>query len=188
MESILNKIKDCTRCEAKFHNIAGPVVSANEHSRIVIISDAPSREAYEKGEVWDHQSKEILQKWLNIDSDSFNDPDIIAFLPMSFCNVSLEGTELPPRKECAPRWHDLILQKMSHHELVVLIGPYAQRYYLNAHPKISLTENIKNFKAYLPKYIPVPDPSSVDEAWMNDHPWFGNELLPALQERVQSII
>jgi uracil-DNA glycosylase len=33
-------------------------------------------------------------------------------------------------KECAPTWHDLILKQMPDIEMILLIGTYAQKYYL----------------------------------------------------------
>ena len=78
---------------------------------------------------------------------------------MGFCYPGKGKTgDLPPRPECAPQWHKLLHDKLQNVELVILIGMYAQNYYLGKKAKKTLTETVRNYNKYLPKYLPLPHP------------------------------
>ena len=47
---------------------------------------------------------------------------------------------------------------MSKIETIILIGNYAQKYYLGKEGK-NLTETVRNFKNYLPEFFPLVHPS-----------------------------
>lgn len=50
---------------------------------------------------------------------------------MGFCYPGNgKSGDLPPRKECAPLWHSQLFGKINDGVLVLLIGKYAQDYYL----------------------------------------------------------
>ena len=97
----------------------------------MVISQAPGAIVHRTGIPWDDKSGANLRAWMNVSDDVFYDPKQIALLPMGFCCPG-KGTsgDLPPRKECAPLWHDLILEHMKEVQLILLIGGYAQGYYL----------------------------------------------------------
>lgn len=68
--------------------------------------------------------------------------------------------------------------------LVLLIGLYAQRYYLGEAGGKSVTENVRNFRRFLPEYLPLVHPSPRNKIWHKRNPWFGEEVLPELRRRV----
>jgi len=88
---------------------------------------------------------------------------------------------LPPRPECAPHWHDRLLGKMTKIKLILLIGKYAQQYYLGTHYTSSITENVRNFRDFLPGYLPLVHPSPRNKIWHKKNPWFEAEVIPQLQ-------
>ena len=121
--------------------------------------------------------------------DEFYDPALFAIVPMGFCYPGTGKTgDLPPRKECAPQWHEQLLDKMPNVELVILIGAYAQRYYLKDKAKRTLTETVANFKDYLPKYLALPHPSPRNRFWFSKNPWFEEHVIPELQKKVRCLI
>ena len=77
---------------------------------------------------------------------------------------------------------------MPNIELVILIGMYAQKYYLKDKAKKTLTETVASYKDYLPKYLPLPHPSPRNRFWLTKNPWFDVEVLPELQNRVEKLI
>jgi len=77
---------------------------------------------------------------------------------------------------------------MSGVKLILLIGQHAQRYYLGDGANESLTETVKNFQHFLPKYFPLPHPSPRNNIWQARNPWFGNTVLPALKRQLKSIL
>lgn len=138
---------------------------------------------------WDDPSGRQLRKWLGVTDEVFYDETKIALVPMGFCYPGKGKTgDLPPRTECAPQWHKPLLDKLPNVELVILIGMYAQKYYLGKDAKRTLTENVKNHKEYLPKYLPLPHPSPRNRFWLKKNPWFDVEVLPVLKEQVEKMI
>lgn len=155
----------------------------------MIIGQAPGRRVHESGIPWDDKSGENLRDWLGVDSDRFYDPSYFAIVPMGFCYPGTgKSGDLPPRKECAPQWHELILSQLTGVRLTLLIGQYAQKYYLKQAVEKNLTETVRSFERYLPGYFPLPHPSPRNNIWKRKNPWFEQDLLPILKERVHFLL
>lgn len=189
MKSLLQNIKQCTICEK--HLVLGPrpVVSGHPDSKIVIIGQAPGTKVHASGIPWDDASGKQLRKWLNVSDKDFYNEKKFAIIPMGFCYPGKGKTgDLPPRPECAPQWHKPLFDELKNVELVILIGMYAQKYYLGKAAKKTLTETVANHKQYLPKYLPLPHPSPRNRFWLTKNPWFDKEVLPKLQKKVNNIL
>ena len=116
---------------------------------------------------------------------TFYDEHEVAIVPMGFCYPGKAGGgDAPPRPECAPLWHQRILDSIVGEPLVLLVGQYAQRHYLGRAAKGSLTETVRAFREYLPRHFPLPHPSWRSRLWMKKNPWFATDVLPALREAV----
>jgi uracil-DNA glycosylase len=57
-------------------------------------------------------------------------------------------------------------------ETIILVGSYAQKYYLAERREKNLTETVKSFKNYLPQYLPLVHPSPPNIGWFKRNPWF----------------
>jgi uracil-DNA glycosylase len=77
---------------------------------------------------------------------------------------------------------------MQEAELVLLVGQYAQKYYLKENANRTLTETVSNYKSYLPKYFPLPHPSPRNRFWLSKNPWFEKEVIPELQIEVARLL
>jgi len=165
-----------------------PVLSAHSKSRVAIIGQAPGSIVHKTGIPWDDKSGERLREWLGINKATFYNSEIFAIIPMGFCYPG-KGTsgDLPPRKECAPLWHQHLLQKMPQIELTLLIGTYAQSYYLEENKKKTLTETVKNYHDYMPEYLPLPHPSPRNNIWLKKNDWFVAKVIPTLQKRIKDL-
>ena len=161
MTPLLENIKKCTVCAPFFpHHAPRPVISAAKDSKILLIGQAPGTKVHASGVPWDDQSGIRLRQWMGIDSDTFYDPSNIAIIPMGFCYPGKgKSGDLPPRKECAPLWHGPLLEAMPNIRFTMLIGQYAQKYYLGKRAKRNLTETVRSFEEYLPDALPLPHPS-----------------------------
>jgi uracil-DNA glycosylase family 4 len=189
MDKLLHDIRQCKICEQHLPLGPRPIASAHEDSKIVIIGQAPGTKVHASGIPWDDASGRQLRKWLNVSDKDFYDETKFAIIPMGFCYPGKGKTgDLPPRKECAPQWHDVLLEKMPNVELIILIGMYAQKYYLQKEAKKTLTETVANFKEYLPKYLTLPHPSPRNRFWFTRNPWFDIEVIPELQKKVGKLI
>ena len=81
-----------------------------------------------------------------------------------------------------------ILEKLSKRKMTLLIGQYAQAWFLKSLKKATLTETVKNWKTYQPEYFVLPHPSSRNNIWLNKNPWFEKKLVPKLKKRVVEIL
>lgn len=189
MKQLLQEIKQCTICQDKLPHTVRPVVTAHANSKIAIIGQAPGSVVHQTGIPWDDASGQRLRSWLNVSSETFYNPEIFALIPMGFCYPGKGKTgDLPPRPECAPLWHAQLLHKMPHLELILLVGSYAQAYYLKTQRKKTLTETVRHFEEFLPHYFPLPHPSPRNNIWMAKNQWFETAVIPALQQQIQLIL
>ena len=152
----------------------------------MIIGQAPGKKVHSSGIPWDDASGNQLRSWLGVDRDTFYDVRNIALLPMGFCYPGKgKSGDLPPRPECAPTWHQVLLNHIPHRKFTLLVGQYAQHYYLRDHGKENLTETVRNYSTYLPGFFPIPHPSPRNRFWLSRNRWFGEEVLPQLKSRVE---
>ncbi|RDK88427.1 uracil-DNA glycosylase family protein [Marinirhabdus gelatinilytica] len=188
MKQLLSEIRDCSVC--KSHLLLGPrpIIEASPNSKIILISQAPGRIVHESGKAWADQSGKKLREWLGVDEATFYNTENFAILPMGFCYPGKAKTgDLPPRKECAPLWHDRVLEKMRNVQLTLFIGSYATAYYL-PHENRNLTSKVENYEEYLPNVWPLPHPSPVNRFWRAKNPWFEGNVVPLLQQKVAEIL
>ena len=188
-EVLKKQIAQCKICKEALGFEPNPVTSFSAVSKIIIIGQAPGSVVHKSGIPWDDKSGENLRSWMNISKETFYDDKKIAIMPMGFCYPGKgKSGDLAPRKECAPKWHDLILNSLKEPKLTLLIGSYAQKYYLQNNAKKTLTETVENFQAYLPKYFVLPHPSPRNNIWMKKNEWFKKQVVPMLQHEIANII
>ncbi len=189
MKQLLKQIKNCTICEPHLALGANPVLRASKSSKIVIIGQAPGTRVHKTGIPWNDPSGVQLRKWLNVSEETFYNEKLFAIIPMGFCYPGKgKSGDLPPRKECAPTWHEPLFNLMPNLEMLILIGMYAQNYYLKNEAKQTLTETVKNYQEYLPNYFVLPHPSPRNRLWQKKNPWFEKEVVPKLQETIRFLV
>lgn len=188
MKKLLKDIKKCVICNAHLPLGPRPVFSAHTDSKIVIIGQAPGTKVHVSGIPWDDASGKQLRKWLAVSDEDFYNDTKFAIIPMGFCYPGKgKSGDLPPRPECAPQWHSPLFNKLKNVELIILIGMYAQNYYLRKTAKKTLTATVKNYTEYLPKYFPLPHPSPRNRFWLTKNPWFESDVLPELRLRIKGL-
>jgi uracil-DNA glycosylase len=190
LDTLLAEIRACRVCEADLPLGPRPVVVANPSARILIIGQAPGTKVHESGIPWDDRSGDTLRGWLEIDKDTFYDPEKVAILPMGFCypGVLPRGGDAPPRPECAPLWHGRLRAVLPNIKLTLLAGMYAQAEYLGKFRKKTLTATVEAWREYGPEVMPLPHPSWRSGNLLRKNPWFEAELLPDLRARFRELI
>ncbi|UTX51728.1 uracil-DNA glycosylase family protein [Candidatus Saccharibacteria bacterium TM7i] len=166
-----------------------PVYTAGAGAKIVIVGQAPGAKAQMSMKPWNDASGRLLRQWLGVSEEQFYDPNLIALIPMDFFfpGKGVHG-DLPPRKGFAEKWHPRLLEHMPNVELILLVGAYAQKYYLGSTTKYNLTETVRAFDEYLPRYFPLVHPSPLNFRWRAKNAWFDSEVVPKLHERVWAIL
>ena len=150
-----------------------PIYSASRTSRVVIIGQAPGKRAQESRVPWNDVSGDTLRAWLGLTEKEFYSKSKIALIPMDFYFPGKgEQGDLPPRKDFADMWHPQIFEQMPHIRLTLLVGQYAQKHYLGNKMKKNLTETVRNYRDYLPIYIPLIHPSPLNARWKAKNKWF----------------
>ncbi|HHQ4788792.1 uracil-DNA glycosylase family protein [Aeromonas hydrophila] len=189
LDSLFEQIRACRLCEAHLPLGPRPVIRGSERARLLIIGQAPGTRVHASGIPWDDPSGDRLRQWLGVDKATFYDESRIAIMPMGFCYPGKgKSGDLPPRPECAPTWHDKVLMLLPHIELTLLIGQYAQAYYLREAAKGSLTETVRSWADYGPAWLPLPHPSPRNTFWLKKNPWFEQDVIPHLQQRVAPLL
>lgn len=183
------RIRACRLCEAHLPLGPRPVIRGSEHSRLLIIGQAPGTKVHASGIPWDDASGARLRDWLALDKAMFYDESHIAIMPMGLCYPGRgRSGDLPPRPECAPLWHPQVLELMPRVELVLLVGQYAQQHYLGANYRGTLTETVRHWRDVGPRFLPLPHPSPRNTLWLKKNPWFEAEVIPSLRERVAQLL
>ncbi|MEL6924804.1 MAG: uracil-DNA glycosylase family protein [Bacteroidota bacterium] len=189
MKYLLQEIRSCTHCESHLPLGPRPVVAASAKSKILVVGQAPGTAVHASGIPWDDPSGRRLRAWLDVDDESFYDQDLFGIVPMGFCYPGKgKSGDLPPRPECAPLWHDKLLNQMPDLQLVLLIGQYAQKYYLGKRMKRNLTETVRNYHEYLPDYFPLVHPSPRNKIWLKKNEWFEAEVVPELRHKILDLL
>ena len=165
-----------------------PLYHVIPEAEILIISQAPSRKAQESMVFRDDPSGDRLREWMGVTKDEFYNAGKVAVMPLDFYYPG-KGThgDLPPRKGFAEKWHAQLLRQMPNVKVTLLIGQYAQKYYLNGRLGKNLTETVRNYQMYLPEYFPLVHPSPLNYWWLKRNPWFETDVLPELQKRIRSV-
>lgn len=165
-----------------------PLFAAPTGAKINIVGQAPGVKAEQTRLYWNDKSGDRLREWLGVDREIFYHSDLFAVIPMDFYYPGKgKSGDLPPRKGFAEKWHPRILADLPNIELTILIGQYAQKYYLPENT-LNVTETVKNYIKFLPHFLPLVHPSPRNQLWLAKNPWFEQEVVPRLQQRVQEIL
>src|SRR3546814_16324914 len=101
---------------------------------------------------------------------------------MGFCYPGkAAGGDAPPRPECAPRWHERIVELLPRGRLTLLVGSYAPQPYLPKDAGKTLVDRDRAFERFAPAVFPPPHPSCRRLGWQTPNLWFGEEPPPHLR-------
>jgi uracil-DNA glycosylase len=189
MKKLLQQIRSCENCIHFLPCPPRPVIQAGVAAKILIIGQAPGAKVQASGIPWDDASGNELRRWLGVDKEQFYNPNLFVLMPMGFCYPGKgKSGDKPPRPECAPLWHNKVLAKLKNVQLTLLIGQYAQNHYLLNNSNATLTDTVKNYKKFLPEFLPLVHPSPRNRIWQKKNPWFEKKIVPYLQEATKEYL
>mgnify|MGYP002146570454 CR=1 FL=1 len=188
LASLLRAVRACALCAEHLPMGPRPVLQCHGSARILIAGQAPGRKVHASGVPFQDASGDRLRDWLGITPEVFYDERQVAILPMGFCYPGTGASgDLPPRPECAPAWRRELLGHLTQVRLTLVIGQYAQHHHLPAAGG-SVTAVVQSWRAHWPDVVPLPHPSPRNNRWLARNPWFEQELLPALRQRVAEVL
>jgi uracil-DNA glycosylase len=190
LEAVLAEIRACRACETKLPHEPRPVVRVSPATRLLICGQAPGRRVHESGLPFDDPSGERLRDWMGVDRATFYGHPAIGVAAMAFCfpGTSPKGGDYPPPKRCAELWRPRLLEKLPDVELTLLVGSYAQAWALGPPARGAMTETVRAWRTFLPRYLPLPHPSWRNTAWLRKNPWFDTEIVPYLRTTVARLL
>lgn len=185
---ISREARACTLCAPQLPLGPRPVFLVGRTARLLIVGQAPGRRVHDTGIPWNDPSGDTLRAWLHMDRETFYDTSRIAIVPAGLCYPGTgPGGDAPPRPECAPRWQPAFRAALPDIRLTLLVGAYAQAYYLGSRRKDSLAATVQAWRDYGPGFLPLPHPSPRNRRWLKLNPWFEAQVIPALREKVKAI-
>lgn len=188
LNDIISQIENDSRNYEYTKRNIPPILQVNSKAKVLIIGQAPGKKVEESLIPFNDKSGDTLISWMGIDRDTFYS-DKIAILPMDFYYPGKGKTgDLPPRKFIANEYHESILNELKNIELTILIGKYSMDYYLKGQMKKNLTETVRCFDEYLPRYFPIVHPSPLNFRWQAKNPWFVKDVVPMLKKTVNKIL
>lgn len=172
-----------------------PVAVLSSTARLLIAGQAPGLKVHESGLPFNDASGNRLRDWMGVTREEFYDLGRLAIVPMGFCfpGYDAKGSDLPPRRECAPAWRNSVMAAMPQIDTILVIGQYAAAWHLGARRRQSMTETVRNWRDYFlvndgPRILPLPHPSWRNSGWLKTNPWFEQDVLPVLRQAVDSLI
>ncbi|WIO73580.1 uracil-DNA glycosylase family protein [Porticoccaceae bacterium LTM1] len=189
LRQLLDEVRACQHC-ADLPLGPNPVVQLSSSAKLLIVGQAPGTKVHNTGIPWNDPSGDNLREWMGITREQFYDEQQVAIMPMGFCYPGKgRSGDLPPRPECAPHWHQRLRDQLPNIELTLLVGQYAQRYYLPEDGHQTLTDRVSHWQEYLTSgFLPLVHPSPRNRLWLKRNPWFLEELVPELQHNIKRVL
>ncbi|WP_375279768.1 uracil-DNA glycosylase family protein [Pseudooctadecabacter sp.] len=190
---LTSDIENCRLCAARFAttqtaHAPRPVVWFRPSARLLIAGQAPGMRVHKSGQPFTDPSGDRLRDWLGVDKAAFYDRNKVAIVPMAFCfpGYDAKGSDLPPPEICGQTWHDRVMSDLPDVRLRVLVGAAAHRYHLGV--KTGVTDTVADWRDHAPHTFVLPHPSWRNTGWLKKHPWFAEDVLPALRARVREVL
>ena len=188
LEAVLADIRACRACAPELPHEPRPVVRVGPATRLLICGQAPGRLVHESGLPFTDPSGDRLRRWMGVDHETFYAHPAIGVAAMAFCfpGTNPKGGDFPPPGRCAQLWRSRLLERLPKVELTLLVGSYAQDWTLE--DRGSMTDTVRRWREFLPHYLPLPHPSWRNTVWLKKNPWFDEEVVPWLQNRVAEML
>lgn len=200
LDALVLAVRDCRLCRDRprhggpLPHEPRPVLQAALTARLCIAGQAPGTRVHASGRPFDDASGDRLRGWLGLDPARFYDPTRVAIVPMAFCfpGQRPDGSDLPPRRECAETWRAPLLARLPFLRLVLAVGGYAQRWHLGRAAGRGVTATVRDRpdvpSAVGPRVVALPHPSWHNNRWLKQNPWFEAERLPALRAEIAALL
>lgn len=185
---LIKKIKQCEICKTRFGFDPHPIILGNENSKIVQISQAPSKTVHNTLKPFTDQSGNKLKyKWYQITDNIFYNPDNFSIMALSHCYPGKDknGNDRMPPKICYDTWIKKELEYINN-EIYIIIGAKAAKTFFpnEKYEDLIFKDNYLNNKLT----IVLPHPSPLNIKWLKEHPNFIKERLPEIRKTIYNTL
>ena len=195
LDQVLADIRGCRACLGELPHTPRPVVRVFPETRLLICGQAPGRRVHESGLPFTDPSGDRLRSWMGVDYEAFYADPRIGVAAQAFCYPGTApprngkaGGDYPPPRRCAELWRPRLLEALPRMELTLLVGGYAQVWALGERAGANMTDTVRAWRDFTPAMLPMPHPSWRNTAWLRKNPWFEDEVVPYLRQRVRDIL
>ena len=188
-DELIKQIKKCRHCESSFGFIPNPIIWGHANSKIVQISQAPSKSVHESGKPFtDASGKTLRNDWYQITEEDFynNDNFYISALAHCYPGKQSDGkSDKQPPKCCYKMWIQKELELINN-EIYIIIGSASAKIFFpdEKFEDLIFKDNILNGK----KAIVLPHPSPLNSRWIKSHPEFLNKRIKEVRKTIYNLI
>lgn len=181
-------IKNATVNDINIGFTPHPVVLGNTNSKIVQISQAPSKSVHESLKPFTDQSgKKLKYDWYQITDEEFYNPDNFYIAALSHCYPGKDknGNDRMPPKICYEKWIKKELEYIDN-KIYILIGAKSAKVFFpnDNFNDLVFKDNCLNSKLTLV----LPHPSPLNIKWFKDHPDFLNKRIYEVRTIIKKIL
>ncbi len=185
---LIKELKKCDICKNKFGFTPHPVVIGNTNSKIVQISQAPSRTVHESLKPFTDQSgKKLKYDWYQITDEEFYNPDNFYIAALSHCYPGKDknGNDRMPPRICYEKWIKKELEYINNRIYILIGAKSAKVFFPNDNfNDLVFKDNCLNSKLTLV----LPHPSPLNIKWFKDHPDFLNKRIYEVRTIIKEIL
>lgn len=171
-EEFICNLKKCVLCKDEFGFTPHPVVFGNEYSKIVQISQAPSKTVdFTLKPFTDKSGEKLKYEWYKIDDDVFYNPDNFYITSLAHCYPGKDsrGNDRMSPKICYDTWVKNEIKYVKN-KLYIIVGAKAAKV---CFPNENFNDLVfKNNYINEKLAIVLPHPSPLNKKWFKDHPNF----------------
>lgn len=187
-KEFINKLKSCDICRKEFGFEPHPVVFGNEKSKIVQISQVPSKTVHETLKPFtDLSGKKLKYEWYKISDNVFYNPDNFYITSLAHCYPGKDKNDndrVPP-KICYESWVKKEIEFIDN-KIYILIGAKSAKVFFpnEKFDDLVFKDNYMNGKLT----IVLPHPSPLNIKWFKDHPEFMNKRIYEIRKKINNVL
>jgi len=186
-EKLKKDILTCKDCEKLFGFKPNPCFYGNYNSKIVQISQAPSRNVHITGIPFTDSSGKKLRKWYEIADNIFYNPNNFYITGIAHCypGKDKKGGDIKPPIYCANKWLTKELNLVEN-EVYIIVGRMSANYFFPKKDFKELVFNNQKINNKLTFVLPHPSPQNIK--WFKDNPEFFKKRLPEIKTKIHKIL
>lgn len=186
LDAFLTDVRACTRCAPHLPHGVQPVFQFHPSAPILIAGQAPGARVHASG-AQTPAARVCAPGWAWTATPSTTLP-ASPFCPWaSVIRAPAKAVTCRYARSAPPTWREAFMQRFERLSLVIVLGSYAMDYHLGT-GKTPLTRVVEAWREHWPQAFPLPHPSPRNNRWLVRNPWFQQDVLPALQARVQAVL